>query len=408
MKLEKKTLSGLTTLFLPMSDTYSTTVQLFVKAGSIYETRETNGISHFLEHMFFKGGKKYPTPASVAQAVESFGGMFNAYTGDEIASYYVKCPPQHASKALDVLSDMMIHAQFPQEEMEREKLVVVQEIKMYDDNPQALVSQQWNTRYHGDNPYGRSILWPAENVMSFTREDLFHHQKSLYTKDNMILVIAGKIEHQEKLEEQIAEIFAQLGTSMAGWAQAYTRQLPSEQSSFYEKKTEQNHLIIAAPSFPYADEPRYYAAKILSTILGGNMSSRLFQNIREKQGLCYYVWARHSADSYDGLFMIRAGIDKERFDFWLEKIYEEIETFVSQGITHEELANAKSYLQWKLQMGIESSDEMSEFIGSDFLLYNEVNTLENIMKSYDAVTKEDIEALLPLLAKENLYLYYIK
>lgn len=158
MKLEKKTLSGLTTLFLPMSDTYSTTVQLFVKAGSIYETRETNGISHFLEHMFFKGGKKYPTPASVAQAVESFGGMFNAYTGDEIASYYVKCPPQHASKALDVLSDMMIHAQFTQEEMEREKLVVVQEIKMYDDNPQALVSQQWNTRYHGDNPYGRSIL----------------------------------------------------------------------------------------------------------------------------------------------------------------------------------------------------------------------------------------------------------
>ena len=138
------------------------------------------------------------------------------------------------------------------------------------------------------------------------------------------------------------------------------------------------------------------------------MSSRLFQNIREKQGLCYYVWARHSGDSYDGLFMIRAGIDKERFDFWLEKIYEEIEKFVSEGITHEELANAKSYLQWKLQMGIESSDEMSEFIWSDFLLYNEVNSLEDIMKAYDAVTKEDIELLLPLLAKENLYLYYIK
>ena len=216
MNLEKKQLSGLTTLFLPMSDTYSTTIQLFVKAGSIYEDRRTNGISHFLEHMFFKGGEKYTTPASVAQAVESFGGEFNAYTGDEIASYYVKCPPQHSAKALDVLADMMIHAKFPQEEMEREKNVVVQEIKMYDDNPQALVAEQRNKRYYGDNAYGWSILGPAENVMSFTREDLFAHQQALYTKDNMILVIAGKIEDQTALEGQISELFASLGQSKSG------------------------------------------------------------------------------------------------------------------------------------------------------------------------------------------------
>lgn len=408
MNIQNKKLAGLTTLFLPMSDTYSTTVQLFVKAWSMYETRSTNGISHFLEHMFFKWWKKYTTPGAVAQAVESFGGEFNAYTGDEIASYYVKCPPQHASSALDVLADMMIHAQFPQEEMEREKLVVVQEIKMYDDNPQALVSEKRNTWYHGNNPYGRSILGPESNVMSFTREDLFHHQQALYTKDNMILVIAGKIENQAVLEGQISELFAQLPTYKSWWAEPYIRSLPSEQTSFYDKKTEQNHLIIAAPTFPYQEEPRYYAARILSTILGGNMSSRLFQNIREKQGLCYYIGARHSAGTHDGLFMIRAGIDKERFEFWLEKIYEEIEKFVSDGITDEELANAKSYLIGKLQMGIESSDEMAEFIGSDFLLYNEINNLEDIMKSYNAVTKEEIHQLLPLLAREHLYLYYIQ
>lgn len=158
MKMEIKQCSGLTTVFLPMNDTYSTTVQLFVKAGSIYENADTNGISHFLEHMFFKGGKQFTTPASVAQAVESFGGEFNAYTGNEIASYYVKCPPQHTSQALTVLADMMIDAQFPQEEMEREKLVVVQEIKMYEDNPQALVAEQRNKRYYGDNAHGWSIL----------------------------------------------------------------------------------------------------------------------------------------------------------------------------------------------------------------------------------------------------------
>ncbi len=408
MNIDTQSLSGLTTIFLPMNDTYSTTVQLFVKAGSIYENRRTNGISHFLEHMFFKGGKKYSTPAIVAQAVESFGGEFNAYTGDEIASYYVKCPPQHTSKAIDVLSDMMIDAQFPQEEMEREKNVVVQEIKMYEDNPQALVSEQRNTRYFGDNPYGRTILWPEENVMSFTREDLFHHQQALYTKDNMILVIAWKIEDQTALEEQISEVFAGLGQTKSGWAEPYRRSLPLEHTSFYDKWTEQNHLIIAVPTFPYKEESRYYAAKLLSTILGGNMSSRLFQNIREKQWLCYYISARHSSSEHDGLFMIRAGISKEKFEFWLNKIYEEIEKFVNEGITDEELANAKSYLIGKLQMGIESSDEMAEFIGSDFLLYNEVNNLEEIMKSYEAVTKEEIHALLPLLSKEHLYLYYIK
>lgn len=407
MQIQKKSISWLTTLFVPMNDVYSTTVQIFVKAGSIYENRKTNGISHFLEHMFFKWGKKYQTPAEVAQAVESFGGEFNAYTGEELASYYVKCPPAYARKALDVLADMMVHAQFPVEEMEREKLVVVQEIKMYDDNPQALVSEKRNTRYTGDNPYGRTILWPEQNVMDFTREDLFAHQQALYTKDNLILVVAGKIEDQAWLEADIAALFAELPTHKKSSPTPYQRILPSSQSDFFEKKTEQSHLIISAPTFSYTDD-RKYAAKVLATILGGNMSSRLFQNIREKLGLCYYIGARHSTASYDGLFFIRAGIDKERFDFGLEHIYAEIEKFVSDGITDSELANAKSYLIGKLQMGIESSDEMAEFVGSDSLIYGETKTLEEIMDAYSKVTHEQVTALLPFLAKENLYLYYIK
>lgn len=407
MKFEKKIIAWLTTLFVPMNDTYSTTVQIFVKAWSIYETRKTNWISHFLEHMFFKWWKTYTTPAEVAQAVESFWWEFNAYTGEEIASYYVKCPPSNALQALDVLADMMIHAQFPQEEMEREKLVVVQEIKMYEDNPQALVSEKRNSWYTWDNPYWRTILWPEENVMSFTREDLFSHQKSLYTKDNLILVIAGKIDKQQALESDIQRLFSVLPEKKTWSITPYIRILPTTHSDFFEKKTEQNHLIISAPTFAYQDD-RKYAAKILATILWGNMSSRLFQNIREKLGLCYYIWARHSVADYDWMFFIRAWIDKERFDFWLEKIYEEIEKFVTNWISEDELKNAKSYLAGKLQMGIESSDEMAEFIGSDMLLYNETKSLEDIMADYAAVTMEQVTALLPFLAKENLYLYYIK
>ena len=149
----------------------------------------------------------------MAIAVESFGGEFNAYTAEEIASYYVKCSPAHTLKAIDVIADMMVHAQFPSEELEREKLVVVQEIKMYDDNPQALVSEKRNTWYTGDNPYGRSILGPEQNVMDFTQADLFAHQEALYTKDNLILVIAGKIENRQAIEKAISLAFAELPTS---------------------------------------------------------------------------------------------------------------------------------------------------------------------------------------------------
>lgn len=391
-----------------MDEWNSTTIQVFVRAGSLYETSKTNGISHFLEHMFFKWGKRYTTPKAVAQAVESFGWVFNAYTSNELASYYVKCPPQHTRKALDVLADMMINAQFPDEELQREKWVVIQEIKMYADRPQSLVGDKWQRRFYGDNPYGQTILWPEENIQSFTREDLFTHQQNLYTTDNMILVIAGKIQDQTALEDEIAKVFADLPTNKSYERAPYTRQLPDEQSSFYTDDTHQNHLILVAPWFPYQDEPQYYASKLMMTILGGNMSSRLFQNIREKLGLCYYIWARFGASDYDGLFRIRAGMDKSNFEMGVEKIYEEIETFIRKGITDQEVENAKSYLLGSLQMGIESSDELAGFIGQDYIIYNEINSLEKLIKSYEAISKEDIESVLPYLESKNLYLYHIE
>ncbi len=408
MKPLVKNLGGLTTLFIPLKESGSTTIQIFVKAGSIYESKLTNGMSHFLEHMFFKGGKRYATPKIVAESIESFGGETNAYTGHEVASYYIKCPPQHTSKALDILADMIVDAQFPEEELEREKGVVVQEIKMYEDNPQALVSDKWNTRYFGDNPYGWTILWPEETVKSFSRDGLFAHKEQFYTKDNMILTIAWKRENQNDIEEQIGNLFARLPEKRSSQETSYVRTLPSEKSSFIDNKTQQNHLIIAAPSFAYQDEPRFYAAKLLSTILGGNMSSRLFQNIREKQWLCYYIGAGHSVSKYDGLFRIRAGIDKERFDFGLEKIYEEVDTFVTQWFSEQEFEAAQNYIIAKLQMGIESSDDRTEFFGQDYLLYGEIQSLEEMIASYKSLSSWDLESLLPLLARENIYTYHIQ
>jgi len=182
---------GISVIFVPMTDSNSVTIQVLVKAGSLYESHTTNGLSHFLEHLFFKGGKRYATPHAVAQAVDSFGGEFNAYTGDQYAAYYVKCAPDYLERAADVLADMMINARFPIDELEREKGVVLQEMKMIQDNPQRVVMDYRKSFFYGDTCFGRPVIGTADNVRSFTQQDLFDHQRNLYTKDNLVIVVAG-------------------------------------------------------------------------------------------------------------------------------------------------------------------------------------------------------------------------
>jgi len=407
MKYSLEKIAGIDCIFAPMEDSNSITIEIMCKAGSIYETKENNGISHFLEHLFFKGGKKYPSPKAVAQAVDKFWGEFNAYTGDEYAGYYVKCAPEFAEKAIDVLSDMMISASFPKEELEREKWVVIQELKMYEDNPMAMVMQKWQTYYFGDNSFGRPIIGTEENIQSFTQEMLLAHKAQLYTKDNLIVTIAGKIYNKEAIVTQLKKEFNSLPTEKKGENPVFVENLPEEHVGFFEQKNEQSHLVISAPGFAGDDKTRY-AANVLATILWGNMSSSLFQNIREKQGLCYYIKASHMSQQDTGVFVIRAGIDKKRLDFGREKIFEEIQHIADGDITQEEFDNAIGYNEGQIQMGIESSDEMASFIGSQYLVYQKIESLQEILKKYKSLTLEDIKSVAKKLNKENLYLFYIK
>lgn len=407
MNYSIKKIQGIDCIFAPMQDSNSITIEIMCKAGNQYETKTTNGISHFLEHLFFKWGKKYPTPKSVAEAVDKFWWEFNAYTGDEYAGYYVKCAPDFVNKAIDVLWDMMINAQFPKDELEREKWVVIQELKMYEDNPMALVTQKRQQRYFGDNNYGRPTIWTIENILSFNQDMLFQHKEQLYTKDNLIIIITGKIKNQSEIEEQLAPIFQNLPDKKTYEKTPFPNYKPSEKSSFFDKKTEQNHLVISADWFKWNDKTRY-AASVLTTILGGNMSSRFFQNIREKEGLCYYISASHLSWQDDGTFMMRAGIDKERFDFGIKRIYEEIEIIAGGDISQEEFDNTIGFNIGQLQMGIESSDQMASFLGAQYLLYGKIETLDQIVQTYKNLKIEDIKAIANKLNKENLYLYYIK
>ena len=407
MKYTIEPITGIDVVFAPMEDTNSITIEIMCKAGSIYENRQNNGISHFLEHLFFKGGKKYPTPKAVAEAVDKFWGEFNAYTGDEFAGYYVKCAPEFIDRAIDVLADMMNHARFNPEELEREKWVVIQELKMYEDNPMAMVMQKRQTYYFGDNSYGRPIVGNEENINSFTQKMLFDHKTDLYTKDNLLIMIAGKIEYKKAIISQLQKEFSDLPVNKKGKKPVFPQYLPKEHTAFHDQKNEQNHLVISAPGFKGDDDTKY-AANVLATILGGNMSSRLFQNIREKQGLCYYIKAMHISTQDTWIFLIRAGIYKKRFDFGVEKIYEEIQKIAEGNITQEEFENAIGYNEGQIQMGIESSDEMASFIGNQYLIYKKVDTLEEILKKYKSLKLEDIKKVAKKLSKENLYLFYIK
>lgn len=407
MHHEIKKISGIECIFIPMIESNSITLQIFVKAGSIYEQRHTNGIAHFLEHLFFKWGKKYPTPKAVAEAVDSFWGRFNAYTTAEEVSYYVKCAPEFALKALDVLWDMMVHASFPVEELEREKGVVIQEYMMYEDDPMSLVLEKWQNFYYGDNSYGRSTIWTIENIKSFTQEMLFDYKNSLYTKDNLIIVVAWNIEQQEVLEKQIATLFSSLPEKKTVLAPQFPSSYHTQKFWFYDKKTEQNHLVISAPGF-WWDNTMKYKANILSIILWGNMSSRLFQHVREQQWLCYYIKAVHYANQNDGVFIIRSWLEKGRFEFWKEKIFSEIADVAKGNITQEEFDKAIWYALGQLQMGIESSDEMAGFVWTPYLFYGEFKNLDDIVAIYKSLTLDDIKQVASLLAEENLYYYWIQ
>jgi len=407
MNYSIKKITGIDCIFAPMQDSNSITIEIMCKAWSIYETNNNNWISHFLEHLFFKGGKKYLTPKAVAEAVDKFGWEFNAYTGDEYAWYYVKCAPEFVHQALDVLGDMMMNAQFPKDELEREKWVVIQELKMYEDNPMALVMQKWQERYFGDNNFGRPTIWTIENINSFNQDHLLEHKDNLYTKDNLIVVIAGKIPNQKDIEDQIWEIFNALPEKKKHEKTPFKKHLPQEKNNFFDKKTEQNHLVITATGFDGNDESRY-AAGVLATIMGGNMSSRLFQNIREKQGLCYYINGSHMSSQDYWIFLIRAGIDKARFDFGVEKIYQEIENIANGNFTEEEFINTIWYNIGQIQMWIESSDQMASFLGNQYLLYGKIETLDQILAKYKGLKFEDIKKVASKLHRDNLYLYHIQ
>ena len=404
MKYDIKKIAGITTIFIPM-DTTSTTIQIWVKAGSVYENKKENGISHFLEHMFFKWWKKYKTAKQVTETIDNIWWEMNAFTWRESTGYYIKVATDYVDTAIDLLADMLVNSSFDEKEIEKEKWVIIQELKMNEDNPHKVLLNNFFKFYYGDNAFWQPIIWTEENILSFTRDDFINYKNYLYTKDNLVIAIAWKFD-EKKIEEQIKEKFSSLPEKKTKSKEKYMWIQTKEKTWYFEKKVEQNHLLIGIPWLKITDERRY-AMSILATILWWNMSSVLFQELREKLWLCYYIWAWHYPNDEDGLFLIRAGLDKKNFKKWVEKINEVLDKIVLWNITEEQLKKAKWYFIWKTKMWIETSDEMVSYVLDQYLSTWKIVSLEDFVAKLNKINLNNVKDVAKLLNRENRYLYYL-
>ncbi len=397
--------SGLRILTAQSDGTESVTVLVFAGAGSRYEVQKERGISHFLEHMFFKGGKKYRNTKEVSAAIDGIGGDFNAFTGKEYAGYYVKVASKDVELACDVISDMLLHATFPQEEIEKERGVIMEEERMYQDTPMYRAGWDFEELLFGDHPLGWDTIGTEQVIRSVNQADFQKHKDDLYSAENLVVAFAGKIK-PDKANKLGEKYFGAIGGKHARSFEPFTTYNPKK-VFLRTKNTEQAHLVLGVPGLSSMDKD-HFALKLLAVILGGNMSSRMFLNIREARGLCYYIAT--DTDNYldAGALSTRAGVDQSRLHEAIAAIKKEYETCAKKGVTDEEVQRAKDYLKGKITLSLEDSEERAHFYGKQQLLYPHTRDIEEYFSEIDKVTKKQIDTVAKkLLKNEELRLVVI-
>lgn len=397
--------SGLPVLTAKADGTASVTVMVFAGAGSRYEQEHERGISHFLEHMFFKGGDRYKNTKEVSMAIDGVGGEFNAFTGKEYAGYYVKVAAENIDLGCDVIGDMLCNATFPQEEIEKERGVIIEEDRMYQDTPMYRAGWDFEELIYGSVPLGWDTIGTHTVINSVQQEDFQKHKDRLYTPDNLVIAFAGKTDDAQAIELG-EKYFGTISGKKDGEFEPL-EEYGSEKVFLRTKKTEQSHLVIGVPSIGYLD-PRHFVHKLLGVILGGNMSSRMFLNIREAKGMCYYIDT--DADYYKdaGALSTRAGIDQSRLDEAIKLIIAEYDKVVEGGVEEDEVARAKSYLKGSIILSLEDSEELAHFYGKQKLLDPDILDVEDYIAEIEKVDKAQIDQLAKeLLVHENLRLTVI-
>jgi len=387
---KKKALqNGLRLVTVPMPGSKTVTVLILVGTGSEYETKEINGISHFLEHMIFKGTKKRPTPAVIAQELDEIGGEFNAFTSKEHTGYYAKVNYKQLDLALDWISDIFLNSQFPAAEIERERGVILEEINMYMDLPMHYVSNLWEELLYGDQPAGWPI-WGTKNViLNLTRENFFNYFNSQYCARNTIVCVAGNFD-EKNIEEKIEKYFSGIRKEEFKDKLKVAEAQEKPGIIVYFKETDQTHLCLGVRGYDIFHKDKY-AFNILGTILGGFMSSRLFQEVREKRGLAYYIRTGIETAIDSGYLVTQAGVANTKAEEAITAILAEYKKIRDIKISEEELIRAKEHIKGNTLLNLETSDETASFVAGQEILKKEILTPEEVFARIDEVAIDDIQ-----------------
>jgi len=384
--------NGLRIIVVPQKDTKAATCLVLVGTGSKYETKKISGISHLLEHLLFKGTKKRPNNLDIAEPLDRVGGIYNAFTGEDYTGYFAKVDISHFDLALDVISDIYLNSKLDPKEIKKEKGVVIEEINMYHDNPMAHVQSLWTKLLYGDQPAGWDIAGTKESVLGIKRKDIFDYMKNQYNSSNTVVCIAGGVGSIEKTINKTKKYFSKIKKKDTFRKPKVVEKQEKPGLILEHRNTDQTHFLLGARAYNLFDKRRW-ALELLSLILGGMMSSRMFAVIRGKLGLCYYIKTAASIDPDAGFLVTSAGVDNSRIEKAIEAVLKEYKKAVKAGVSLKELKKVKEHYKGKMALAFESSDALASFYGAQELLENRILIPDKVCDIINKVSLRDISKI---------------
>ncbi len=390
----KKTVleNGLRIITAPMQGTNTVTVLVLCGTGSDYESRDISGISHFLEHMFFKGTKNRPTPDVIKHELDGIGSVSNAFTSHEITGYHIKAGKSYLDQSLALLADIYNNSLLSAEEIDRERQVVIEEMHKDKDTPTLYIWWVWEQLLYGDQPAGWDVIGLEQNIRNLKREDFVNYFTNQYVAGNTAVVVAGNFD-EPAIIEKVKQLFTDLRHAPP------IRQKPALQESqdkpmlrIEYKETDQTHIALGFRGLD-ANHPKRFAAEVLATMLGGSWSARMWDRIREKLGLAYTVWSAHESYSNRGYLITYAGVDHPNVEKTIRAALEEYKNICTSAVPADELKRVKDYIRGTTLISLEQSNAVASFVGAEEMLTGNPMTTDEVFAKLDAVTADDICAV---------------
>ncbi len=392
-------------LSVELPDRASVSVVLMLAVGSRFEEDRIGGASHFVEHLFFKGTRRRPTAKEIAEAIEGVGGVMNASTDKELTVYWTRVPADRLELAIDVLFDILTNSQFALADIERERMVILEELKMYLDQPQDYVHSLFEQIMWPGHPLGRDIIGTVESVSKTTRDDLLEYMQGHYCLPNLVVGLAGALDRNQARQMVASRLALPLVSNGTGYVPAPG---PLERPTvlLHRKETEQAHICVGTRALSYLDPDRY-ALDLLNTVLGEGMSSRLFLEIRERRGLAYDVHSYSTKHRDGGYYAVYLGVDPAKAEEALDAVLKELRRVIEEPVPEVELTKAREFSKGRLRLGLEGTNSLASWLCQQELLMDQIRTVEEVVARYDAVTIADLQRVAKRVLQQPMQLSVI-